>query len=64
MACSESVDTGRQRESSNSVYLVVSILENYYFVSKRKKKTWKVINFIIGDLFNIDRSMKWKAQVK
>ena len=31
---------------------------------KKKKKPWRVISFIIRPLFNIDRSMKWKARVK
>lgn len=34
------------------------------FLSQKKKKPWKVISFIIRPLFNIDRSMKWKARVK
>lgn len=40
MACyPESVDTGRQRESSKPVYLVMSVLEDKLLFCLKKKKT-------------------------
>lgn len=46
MACyPESVDTGRQRESSKPVYLVMSVLEDKLLFCLKKKKNLKSYKF-------------------